>query len=329
MCETCCKRDGYNRSSASHKHFRAKTSNTYVNLDYDKIISSKRLVGEVYRIQCSLENNNGYVGLTTLDGGAKARFKTHINASRLSSNRETSYLYRAMERHGHKSFTVEVVEVVDYSNRVYDLMLLSSDDKESLYVGLKDIVAEFSEHLASREKYYADLFQTYTTSPSPGGYNMALAGDKPTLGYKHTEEELKKMREAHKLRAPRTEDSKRKTSEALKSLFANATPEQKKMLEDRAKRIGEAQRGRPKKESTKQAIAKTLTGRKDTPEVLARKIASHTEVGKGGHKYIREHKWSGWIVYINNKVYGKFCKTFPTLEEAVAARDAFLSKIQS
>jgi len=234
-----------------------------------------------------------------------------------------------METHGRDSFTIEEVDMVDYSERVCQIIAECGDDEESTHARLKDIVAEFSDNLASRENYYADLFETYTTSPTPGGYNMALAGDKPTLGYKHTEEELKKMREAHKLRAPRTEDSKRKTSEALKSFFANATPEEKKMLEDRAKRIGEAQRGRPKKESTKQAIAQTLTGRKDTPEVLARKIASHTEVGKGGHKYIREHKWSGWIVYINNKVYGKFCKTFPTIEEAVAARDAFLSKIQS
>jgi hypothetical protein len=44
------------------------------------------------------------------------------------------------------------------------------------------------------------------------------------------------------------------------------------------------------------------------------------------HKYIKPHKWSGWSVYINNKKYGKFSKTFQVLEEAIAARDAFLSK---
>lgn len=50
---------------------------------------------------------------------------------------------------------------------------------------------------------------------------------------------------------------------------------------------------------------------------------------QSGERFIRPPKRSGWVVYINNKVYGKFYNTFPTLEEAVAARDAFLSKIQA
>jgi group I intron endonuclease len=49
-------------------------------------------------------------------------------------------------------------------------------------------------------------------------------------------------------------------------------------------------------------------------------------VTRSGHRFIRPHKDSGWIVYMKNKKYGKFSKTFPTLENAVAARDAFLAQ---
>ena len=49
-------------------------------------------------------------------------------------------------------------------------------------------------------------------------------------------------------------------------------------------------------------------------------------VTQSGHKYISPHKWSGWIVHIDNKKYGRFSKTFPVLEEAIVARDEFLAK---
>jgi len=49
-------------------------------------------------------------------------------------------------------------------------------------------------------------------------------------------------------------------------------------------------------------------------------------VTRSGHRFIRPHKDSGWIVYMKNKKYGKFSKTFPTLENAIAARDAFLAQ---
>jgi hypothetical protein len=265
-----------------------------VNKNFDDIVSTKQLVGTIYRIKSRLENNNGYIGLTALEGGGKARLKIHFNNSKLLKKRERSYLYRAMERYGCDSFTVEDIEVIDYSNRVCDLILQSGDDKESLHVGLKDIVAKFSEHLAAREKYYADLFQTYTRSPSPGGYNIAIAGDKPTLGYKHTEEDLEKMRKAHETRPPPSEKTKAKIGAGLRSFYANAGPEQEKKLKDRAERISRAY-----------------------------------PVGKSGHKYIKSHRCSGWEVSINNKPNGKFSKTFPTLEEAIVARDEFLSKIQA
>jgi group I intron endonuclease len=52
-------------------------------------------------------------------------------------------------------------------------------------------------------------------------------------------------------------------------------------------------------------------------------------VTQSGQKFIRPHKWSGWIVHINNKMYGKFSKTFKTLEEAIAARNEFLKQFES
>jgi hypothetical protein len=50
---------------------------------------------------------------------------------------------------------------------------------------------------------------------------------------------------------------------------------------------------------------------------------------QSGERFIRPHKWSGWIVYINNKTNGKLSKTFPTLEEAIVARDDFLNKTKN
>jgi group I intron endonuclease len=252
--------------------------------------------GLIYLIT-NLVNWKRYVGLTIRP---QKRYKKHWSDALAGSG---FALHRAFRKYGKLNFKYEI------------LCTIVSETEDDL-----------KNRLSNMEAYYAEQLQTYTSDAEPGGYNMAWCGDKPTLGVKHTEDELEKMRKAHDNRDPPSDEQKKKTSESLKAFYANADEHQKQANADRAKRIGEKQRGRPKKQETKDAISKALTGRKDSPSIVNNKIASHTELGKTGHKYIKTHKWSGWIVYINNKKYGTFSKTFPILEEAISARDAFIAQ---
>jgi group I intron endonuclease len=243
-------------------------------------------IGCIYLIIC-LINNKKYVGLTT-DETIDRRWKKHI----LNANSGIDYaLYRAIRMYGINNFTIEVLCKVPHSK------------------------------LTGMEMYWAEIMETYTWD-NPGGYNMALCGAQPTLGFKHTPEELKKMGDTHR-GAVLTPEHKAKTSASCKEWIKN-NPEK---VAERAIRAGLAQVGKPKKDETKLKISATLTGRKASQDVIKTLIAANgTPIGKTGYKYIQEHKWSGWLVNINNKLYGKFVKTFPTLEGAISARDEFISK---
>jgi group I intron endonuclease len=256
-------------------------------------------LGWVYLIT-NIVNGKKYIGLTTLETPQKRYEKHWINAL---AGLEYA-LYRAFRKYGESNFKFEVI-----------------------YTAICENQDELKNCISNMEAYYAEQMETYIWNDQPGGYNMVWCGDKPTLGFKHSEEELEKMRKAWENRDPPSDSQKKKTSDSLKLFHANADENQKEMISERAKRIGEKQRGIPKKQETKDAISKTLTGRKDSTNVIDNKITSHTKLGKDGEKYIRAHIFSGWMVSINNKKYGYFCKTFPTLPEAISARDAFINKV--
>jgi len=255
--------------------------------------------GWIYLIT-NIVNEKKYVGLTTLET-PKKRYEKHWTNAVAGLDYA---LYRAFRKYGESNFKFEV-----------------------LYTAMCDNEDELKNCISNMEAYYAEQMQTYIWDEEPGGYNMVWCGDKPTLGFKHTEEELKKMRNAWKNRDAPSDSQKKKTSDSLKSFYTNANESQKQKIAERAKLNGEKQRGRPKKQETKDAISKRLTGRKDSTNVIDNKITGHTKLGKDGEKYIRAHIWSGWMVFINNKKYGYFCKTFPTLPESIAARDAFINKV--
>lgn len=241
-------------------------------------------LGCIYLIT-NLVNDKKYIGLTT-DITPERRYKTHL----YNANYGLDYaLYRAIRLYGESNFKIEIVKIIEHSK------------------------------LPSMEEYYAEQYGTYTWS-SPGGYNMALCGDKPTLGFKHTPDELKKMSDARK-NIVITETQKARTSESLKEWIKD-NPE---IVAERAKRIGLAQKGRPKTEETKDRIRQTLTGRSDSLEVLRNKINANISVGKLGEKYITLKENGAFTVYINNKIYGKLSKTLKTLEEAIKARDDFIN----
>jgi group I intron endonuclease len=252
-------------------------------------------VGFIYLIT-NLVNGKMYVGLTTRT--ILQRFHKHLLNARSG---EESSLYSAFRKYGESNFKIE------------PLCRVKSDSED----GLK-------KQLANMEEYYADQLGTYVWDVYPG-YNMAVCGAQPTLGVKHTPEELRKMSLARQGYTA-TEETKTKTSASLKLYHINASSEEREKIRERAVRRGKAQEGVPKPQEVKDKISKTLTGRVDSPNVIANKMASHIEIGKSGYKYIQPHKWSGWIVLLNNKTNGTFSKTFPTLEEAISARDEFLSK---
>lgn len=256
----------------------------------------KTYFGWIYLIT-NIVNGKKYIGLTTLET-PKKRYEKHWTNAVAGLDYA---LYRAFRKYGESNFKFEV-----------------------LYTSMCDNEEELKNCISNMEAYYAEQMNTYIWDNEPGGYNMVWCGDKPTLGFKHTEEELEKMRKAWETRDAPTDLQKKKTSDSLKSFHINANESQKQMIIDRAKLIGEKQKGIPKKQETKDAISKTLTGRKDSSDVIGNKIMGHTKLGKDGEKYIRTHEYSGWMVFINNKKHGYYCKTFPSKDEAITARDEFL-----
>jgi hypothetical protein len=55
-------------------------------------------------------------------------------------------------------------------------------------------------------------------------------------------------------------------------------------------------------------------------------IHSPVPIGKSGHRHIYQRKSGSWEVDVSRECVRVFQKTFPTLQEAITARDAFLNQ---
>jgi group I intron endonuclease len=164
------------------------------------------------------------------------------------------------------------------------------------------------DKLNNMEEYYAEQLETYTWD-TPGGYNMVYCGNQPMLGYKHSDESKKNISIRFK-NMVRTDEQCRKIGEGVKE-YIKKNPE---IMKDRYNRT-----------------SKTLTGRKTGPqskECIQRKIDNNNSPipTSSGERHIWQLKNGNWRVSVDNKNYGKFCRTFDSLELAVSSRDKFIDR---
>ena len=162
------------------------------------------------------------------------------------------------------------------------------------------------------EIYFADLLNTYVWNKR--GYNALYCGGGGG-GREITEETRQRLRDSHKHQKP-TPESCLKNSQGLIEWHKNNP-------ESSALRIVKAVKTR--KERGNYDMTKC-----HTPEAELKRSNSimsseyHNRVGISNQKYISVHIHGGWRLYMDNKKYGRICKKFETLEEAIKARDEFI-----
>jgi len=233
-------------------------------------------------------------------------------------------LHKAIRKYGEDAFTIEVLCIVPNG-----------------------------DPLCRMEEYFAEQLETYVWD-IPGGYNMIWCGKRGRDGIKSSASTVEKQREAMKaFRAvnpvseetrskmsasmkgrvppnkgvPISEEKREKVREGVNAFFAN--------LENRERQseimrqyyalnpISAEQRKKMTSKPVEDATRKLLSAR--TTAVWERE----RESGKG-----RASKYGRFIYLLNSgnynvRVTGKPSCTFPTLEAAVAARDAMVNNQSS
>jgi group I intron endonuclease len=152
--------------------------------DKNKILSDNEGKAGIY-MWTHIESGDIYIGSAT---NLKTRFLQYYNQNLLKRIKSV-YIYNALLHYGYSAFTLSILEFIDITN-------LSTDEA-------KKVILE-------REQYFLDLLEPE--------YNiLKIAGS--SLGFKHSEESIAKMRESGKgklLGIPKTEEHKARISETLK-----------------------------------------------------------------------------------------------------------------
>lgn len=120
--------------------------------------------GSIYKITCKL-NNKVYIGQTIRN--IEDRWKQHLKDSKQAKYKH-SHFYRAMNKYGSESFSIETIDLVE------------SED-----------INELKEILNKLERFYISNLNSFKK-----GYNSSWGGE-GNLGLKHTEESKEKMRQAN------------------------------------------------------------------------------------------------------------------------------------
>lgn len=246
--------------------------------------------GCIYVITCII-NGKMYVGQHSKKD-INERWRTHKGDA--ARGIKKNILYLAMRKHGIENFIIDIINVVPYTKE--------NKNKLNYY-----------------ENYFANLLDTYYWNKK--GYNMAICGGG---GNKYiTEVTRDKLRVSH-IGKKDSEETKKRKREALIQAHKEhpgAWAEAARKTQFKLKGVSNANWG-SHTPNTNAQISKTLTG---VPKTDAHNLAvmmSKTP-GKTGEKYITETE-NGYYVRIHNKLYGNFEKAFPTLEEAINARDTFI-----
>ena len=113
----------------------------------------------------------------------RARLQDHVSACERGKD---NVLYKAIRKYGIINFEANVVVIINTFGKTQD---------------------EIKKELNAQETFYVDLYDSYKS-----GYNMTPGGDSGRLGFKHSEETIRRLKEAHKNYKPkRAFDVSRKT----------------------------------------------------------------------------------------------------------------------
>jgi group I intron endonuclease len=276
-------------------------------------------MGCIYLVTNTVDGKK-YVGQHNKQDITK-RWNEHI----YDSERGCDYvLHKAIRKYGKDAFTIEILCIVPNGDAVCRM-----------------------------EEYFAEQFETYVWD-EPGGYNMIWCGKRGRSGIKSSPTTIKKQSEAMKaLRAvnavsdetrskmsesmkgrvppnkgvPISEEKREKVRDGVNAYFSN--PENRKRLSETMKQyysvnpISAEQRkkmsSKPVDDTTRQLLSER------TSATWEREHASGSGRASKHGRFIYLFKSGNY----NVRVPGMPSKTFPTLEEAIVARDEFLSKIQA
>jgi len=123
-------------------------------------------------------NDKKYIGKTSRP--LSKRIAEHKYDSQIYSNKNKTYLHRAMNKYGFDNFEFNILEKIQSDN-----------------------LKEFNDELNKLEIYYINKFNTYNN-----GYNITLGGD-GCCGYEISEEHKRAVSKAHK-GIPLSDDHKAK-----------------------------------------------------------------------------------------------------------------------
>lgn len=123
----------------------------------------------IYRIT-NIINGQCYIGQAV---NIRSRLMQHAN----NKHYKKVVLYKAIDKYGIDAFDARVVNIINIFGKTQD---------------------EIKKELNALEQFYIELYNSYLC-----GYNMTPGGDSGRLGFKHTEETINKIREAHKNYKPK------------------------------------------------------------------------------------------------------------------------------
>jgi group I intron endonuclease len=206
----------------------------------------------IYRVT-NIINGKVYIGQTVKT--LEMRKSLHLSNLKKGSD---LYFHRAIKKYGEENFKWEI--------------LCELDSKEKL-----DEMEKFLISIYKKEKC--------------GCYNMTDGGDGAT-GYKHTEENKKKISESNKgrinpykgrKRKPLSDETKKKLSEAHKGKIISEETRKKistankgkKRSEESKKRISIGKKGIPKSKETKKKLSDANKGKKHTEESKQKMSKGH------------------------------------------------------
>jgi group I intron endonuclease len=307
----------------------------------EKVSNQKVGIGCIYLITNHV-NNKFYVGQHN-KANVNERWRAH---KQKATNGYTPALYGAMRKYGIHNFTIDVI---------YRSTIRSLDFYEQMFAQLLDtyVINGKGYNMAACGGGKGKYQITEETRARLRDSHM---------GHKKTPQQLERMSESMKTHHAENRESRRfvteKIAEKLKgrsnSTWGSHSEESNRKISDTLKGRGRSDEFCAKVSASRKVgstghkyIQENSWGfyvridnrqhgtfnrqYKTLEEAITHRdqfISSKTgdkRITATGEKFIRPHKFSGYAVYINNKTYGKFSKTFPTLASAISARDKFLS----
>lgn len=142
--------------------------------------------------------------------------------------------------------------------------------------------------LTDREQFYLD-----TIRPYENGYNLAMGARRVMIGFKHSEESIKKMSESqkkkwigkiHPLKGTKLSEERKKHLSEYFTGFRHTEEAKRKIGEASLARgvfspehranMSRAQKGKPRSQKQREDISRALTGIKQSVETRAKRAAS-------------------------------------------------------